>query len=160
MVDLVAQFIGPQTHLIHFLVNPDNAWMFQESRSHSILEHLEVLVLVQECQDRGTAPLLQRLLLNTSGVTPETVVPQRVVGWTWEDLYISTFQAAKELKTPVTLFALIRGDRPDPCPAHDTVIESGDHISLIAHSHLDWNQLEKQLEACRRQQRENSISSR
>jgi len=152
VVDLVGRFIGPKTHLIHFLVNPENAWMFQESRSHPILEHLELMVLVQECQDRGTAPLLQRLLMNDAGVNPETVVPHRVVGWTWEELQLATFQAAKQRKMPVTLFALIRGDNPDPCPAHDTIISGSDHISLIAHSHLDWNQFEMQLEECRRQQ--------
>lgn len=151
VVDLVTQFVGPQTHLMHFLVNPDNAWMFQGSRSHPILEHLEVLVLVQECQDRGTAPLVQRLLMNDAGVNPETVVPHRVVGWTWEELHHATIQAAKKSKVPVTLFALIRGDNSDPCPPYETVIERGDHISIIAHSHLDWSRFEMQLVECKQQ---------
>jgi voltage-gated potassium channel len=153
VLDLAGQFVGPQTRLIHFLVNPDNAWMFEGSRSHAILEHLEVLVLVQECQDRGTASLVQRLLLNTEGVNPETVVPRRVVGWTWQELQYHTLQASRNINMPVSLFALIRGETPDPCPPHDTVIESGDMISIIAHSHLDWDAFEGQLEACRRQPR-------
>lgn len=150
VVDLASQFVGPQTHMIHFLVNPDNAWMFKECRSHVILEYMEVYALVQECQDKGTASLVQRLLLNNAGVNPETVVPRKIVGWTWQELQLHTMQASRNIKVPVSLFALIRGETPDPCPAYDEVIQSGDLISLITHSHLDWDSFETQLEACKR----------
>jgi hypothetical protein len=150
VVDLASQFIGPQTNLIHFLVNPDNAWMFKETRSRPILEHLEIFALVQECQDKGTASLVQRLLLNTAGANPETFVPQRIVGWTWRELQLHAMQVSQDIQTPVSLFALIRGETPDPCPAYHTVIQQGDLISLITYSHLDWDAFERRLDACKR----------
>ncbi|MAG35604.1 MAG: hypothetical protein CL878_05080 [Dehalococcoidia bacterium] len=145
VVDLVEQFVETDARVIHVLVDPENEWMFRDSRSTSVLEQLEVLAVVQECQDPYSAPAIQRLLRNTEGANPGTYRPQRIVGWTWRDLQVQSALAAERLQVQVNPLAIIKNGAPDNCPAAPTVIEEGDLLSMVTYRGLDWDQFEQEL---------------
>lgn len=143
VVDLVARFVDDTTRIMHVLVSGDNGWMFEGIRSTAILASLEVLALVQECQDAFSAPIVQRLLMNTEGANPDTVKPVRTVGWTWSQFVISTMLASGESGVHVNPLALVKvGEEPMVAPPPDAVIGSEDYISLISFPGFDWDEFE------------------
>ncbi len=146
VVDLVERFVPADTRVIHVLVDPENEWMFADSPSTSILETLEVLAVVQECQDPYSAPAIQRLMHNTEGASLDTVQPQQIVGWTWRDLQVRSALTAERLQVQVNPLSIIKNGAPDNCPAAQTVIEAGDLLCVINQlGSLDWEQFEQEL---------------
>lgn len=147
IVDLIARFTkGSNTRIIYTLVDAQNNWMFDEPRATHILADLEVLAMVQECQDEKSAEIVEKLLMNTEGANPQTVTPKRVIGWTWGELMTGVIKASEQLKMPCNLFALITKEETFTCPSFDTKIQSGDRLSIIAHHDFNWEKLEKALE--------------
>jgi voltage-gated potassium channel len=143
VVDLVGHFVDETTRILHVLVSAENGWMFDEFRSTAIMEHLEMLALVQECQDTYSAPIVQRLLMNTEGANPDTVKPVRTVGWTWSQFVISTMLASGDTGVHVNPLALVKvGEEPMVAPSPDAVIGPEDHISLISFPGFDWDKFE------------------
>ena len=146
VVDLVERFVEADSRVIYVLVDPENEWMFRGSRSTSVLETLEVLAVVQECQDRYTAPAIQRLMHNTEGANLNTVRPQQIVGWTWRDLQVRSALTAERLQVQVNPLSIIKNGAPDNCPAAQTVIEADDLLCVINQlGRLDWEQFEQEL---------------
>ena len=145
ILDLVQRFVAEDTRIIHVLVDPNNQWMFEGMKSTGIIESLEVLALVQECQDVHAATVVQQLLLNTQGANPQTVFPKAIVGWTWSDLQGNIVEAGRRLGTPVNPLAIIKNGLPDASPAADTPIEAGDEILVAAVARIKWEAVEKRL---------------
>jgi voltage-gated potassium channel Kch len=144
-VNLVEKFINVDTRVVYILVDQRNAWMFKDSKATSIIEGLEILALVQECQDKYSAPIIQQLLSNIAGANPITVKPNLIVGWQWGDLDSNVVKAAKALGTRVNTLALVKNGIPETCPDYETVIEKDDHISIIAYNGFAWGKFEEQL---------------
>ena len=145
VVDLVERFVEADSRVIYVLVDPENEWMFSDSRSTSVLETLDVLAVVQECQDPYSAPAIQRLMHNTEGADLDTVRPQRIIGWTWRDLQVRSALAAERLQVQVNPLSIIKNGAPDNCPASPTVIEAGDLLCVIVQRGLDWERFEQEL---------------
>ncbi len=150
VVDLVARFVDETTRILHVLVSAENGWMFDDIDSTAIMEHLEVLALVQECQDTHSAPIVQRLLLNTEGANPDTVVPSRTVGWTWREFVLAAMEASGATGVLVNPLALVKsGEHPIVAPSPDDTIGEGDAISVISFPGFDWARFEAAMAASR-----------
>ena len=148
VVDLIARFTkGYDTRIIYTLVDAKNNWMFDAPQSTHILADLEVLAMVQECQDEHSAEIVERLLMNTEGANPQTVKPNKVIGWTWGELSLGMVQVSQQHpELACNLFALVSGQQNDTCPSYDTKIEDHHRISVLAYSSLQWDKLEEALE--------------
>ncbi len=148
-VDLILNTVTSDTRVLHVLVSPENDWMFDDLNSTSVMETLEVLAIVQECQDVHSADIVQRLLLNTQDANPMTVTPRRIVGWTWQEFVTYSTPAAAALDTDVNPFAIIKDGEPQVCPSRSLAIKTGDLLSVIGHTGLDWAKFEEALERAR-----------
>ncbi len=145
IVDSVNKFVDTSTRIMHVLVDPGNRWMFDNVKSTQVLKSLEILAIVQECQDRYTSRIIEKLLMNTEDANPKTVVADNIAGWTWGDLMTYSIQAAKNFDMEVNLFALVQDSRSYSCPTYDTVIKKGDSISIITHKAIKWDKFEQEL---------------
>lgn len=145
IVDLVEDFIGNETRIMHVLVDPENRWLFKKTKSRQILESVEVLTIVQECQDEYSSGIIQQLLLNSEGENPKTVTPKHIDGWRWEEFLQSLIQAGRKTGIVITPLALVSGGKITSCPRLDTVIGSGDLLSIIAENGFDWESYEREI---------------
>ncbi len=145
IVDLVAKFVEEQTRILHVLVDPKNAWMFGDCDSTQVMESFELFALVQECQDKYSSEIFEKLLLNSKGANPKTVQPKLTVGWTWEKFQNRLLATSKVSKKKCNLFAIIRNNEPETCPDLDLVIQAGDYISIISYNNFSWPEFEKQM---------------
>lgn len=150
VVDLVSRFVDKkQTRLIYTLVDQANKWMFEES-GHSnavgVLADLEILAMVQEVQDAHSAQIIEKLLLNSRGANPETVMPQKTVGWSWSEFVRATLTTSEKLNITCNPLALIHEEEPNSCPTPSTRIAEGDEISVIAYPGFDWEAFENQMQ--------------
>ncbi|MCK5685657.1 two pore domain potassium channel family protein [bacterium] len=145
IVELITKFVEKETRIIHILVDPDNSWMFENTISTSILENIEVMSIVQECQDQYSSVIVEKLFLNTEGANPNTVKPELIAGWKWGEFCIGCVKTAEKLKVNCNPFALIHDGGTDSCPAPETVINKEDHISVIVFPGFDWVNFEKEL---------------
>ena len=155
VIDLVEKFIDPSATVIAAIVDEANEWLFEGSRASIVHGRIEILTMVQECQDRFSAAIVQDLFSNTGGTNPQTVRPVRIVGWTWGELVQHSVPAVRQLGQAVNPFAIVQNGAPNSCPGPDTAIAEGDYLSIIADSAFDWDQFEQTLVHCR-----NSGSSR
>ncbi len=144
-VDLILTTVTNSTRVLHVLVSPENDWMFAELRSTSVMETLEVLAIVQECQDVHSADIVQRLLLNTQDANPMTVAPTRIVGWTWQEFVTYALAAAEATDVEINPFAIIRNGEPQVCPPRSLRFEDGDLLSVIVDTGFDWARFEEAL---------------
>lgn len=140
VVKLVLSFVGESTRVLYLLVDPKNGWMF-DKRAIPVMQDLEILAIVQECQDSGTALMVERLLHNTRGANPKSVKPKQIVGFTWQK-----FQKAMITKNiRANPLALIRNGEPESCPDFDTKIQENDTILIAAYDDCDWEEIERKL---------------
>lgn len=131
--------------VMYVLVDPNNADLFLGLNASSIFESFEVLAVVQEMQDLGSAGVYQTLLMNTAGPDPMTVVPYISLGVRWGDLRAYAAEAA-QFGVKVMPVALLRDNQPPEFfPAYDEVLREGDAISLIAPGDFVWRQFESGL---------------
>jgi len=142
VVDLVGRFVDETTRVIHVLVDAANGWMFDDARSTPILESLEVLAIVQECQDVHSAEVVQQLLLNTEGANPQSVTPKRVIGWTWGDLVRYAIPSTERFGHEVNPLAIVKNGAAKLCPANSTPIDEDDSLLLAALGRLNWDAFE------------------
>jgi voltage-gated potassium channel len=147
VVGLLKNFTADMTRIIYILVDQRNSWMFRDldANSTSILDNLEILALVQECQDIYSAPTIQMLLSNIEGPNPLTVKPGRIAGWKWGDFQVKSAVTAKTLGMKMNTLALIRNSIPDSCPGYDEVIKMGDYISVVTYDNFRWDIFEQEL---------------
>lgn len=148
VIDLLERFIDGETKVVYALVDPANRWMFDDEKAVCILESLEVLAIVQECQDAGTAPAIETLLMNTEGPNPNTFIPNAIVGMTWGEFQRGALEVSRSLNIPLNPFGIVRNGKPNVCPAHDEVVASGDHLLLIVENKLDWSDFERRVQEC------------
>ncbi len=141
VVKLIFSFAGDTTRVLFILVDERNAWMF-DKRAISISQDLEVFALVQECQDVGSAVMIEKLLLNTEGANPNSVVPDKIVGLTWQQFQITLAKSGIRANP----LALIQNGEPETCPDPKTTIQKGDRLLIAAHGDCDWKKMEKTLE--------------
>ena len=144
LVDLVLRFIGERTQVIYLLIDPNNKWMFDD-KAVPVLQNLELLAIVQECQDVHSSTVVQTILMNTEGANTQTVYPKQLVGHTWGDFVINSIRVSEKLKVAFNPLALIHEKGIDACPESSKKIEKEDKISIIAHSGFDWDNFEKEL---------------
>lgn len=149
IVDSVSKFVGENTRVMYILMDLKNSWMFQGINSTQILKNLEVLALVQECQDKHSSRIIEKLLLNTEGANPKTVQPEKTIGWTWGELAEHSLQTAKNLRIIVNPLAIVQNNITNSCPAYDTVINKGDSLSIITYNTFRWNEFEDELITCK-----------
>jgi voltage-gated potassium channel len=147
IVEIVSRLAPPSIHVTHVLVSPENEWLFEGESSVAVFEFEEVLTLVQECQDRHSAAMIQSLLRNSRGANPKTVHPRRVVGWTWGQFCRACLAVAEAKDIPVNPLALMKRSHPDPCPTPGTVIEAEDCMSLVVPNDFNWERFEEALAA-------------
>ena len=146
VVDLVFRFVqGSSVRILHLLVDPSNAWMFEDTKSTQVLESFELFAIVQECQDIYSAGIIERLMLNTKGANPKSFQPDRVVGMTWGEMSEKILAVSKTTGIRCNPFALIRNGQPDACPKLDTIIEKSDYISVIAFNGFSWKEFEDKM---------------
>ncbi|WP_020531457.1 potassium channel protein [Flexithrix dorotheae] len=145
IVDLVSKFVENQTRVLHILVDPANAWMFDDVNSTQVLESFELFALVQECQDKYSAEIIEQLLLNSKGSNPQTLSPELVIGWTWNEFLIALIKASAMTGIKCSPFAIIRNGEPEICPDYESKIQEGDLLSLITYNDFDWRHFEKKM---------------
>lgn len=146
VVEIVGRLTSPRTRILHVLVEPANEWLFEGSRSASIYETDEILLLVQEAHDARSAPLMQNLLLTSRGANPRTVVPRHIIGWSWGTFQRACLDAAERDSIAINPLAILKGNgAPEPCPLPNALIEEGDSLSLIVHNDFDWDRFEQAL---------------
>jgi voltage-gated potassium channel len=143
IVALIDKFCEHKIRIMHVLVDSKNEWMFQGLASTPISESMEVLALVQECQDPHTAAVIEHLLKNTESANPYTVTPKRVLGMTWNKLHVRVLEVASQTGARVNLLALIREGRIQVCPDPDVVLKEGDLLSVLAASGFEWPAFEQ-----------------
>ena len=146
LVDLVLRFVGEKTSVIYHLIDPRNKWMFND-KAIDILQNLEMLATVQECQDAHSSTIIQRILMNTQGANTQTVQPKIIIGYTWGEFVTKSFNLSKKLNISFNPLAIIHKNEIDACPNFSKVIEKDTLLSIIAHNHFDWNAFEKELNA-------------
>lgn len=149
IVDKVLDFVGDRVPVMHFLVDPDNAWLFDDCHSTSIYTGMALYAAIQECHDPGSAHIIQRLLSNRQGANPHTAHPRRIVGWTWQDLVVHSLSASRAMGAPVNPLALVNDGVPDPCPPPDAEITENSVLSLITPVGFDYTRFEEELVRCR-----------
>ena len=142
IVSNVLHYVPESVQVIHVLVEQKNSWMFDGYRSVQVLGDIEILAIVQECQDKFSAIITEKLLMNTKGANPHTVQVAQIDNMTWEEFNIKARQKAKELHMNINIWALIQDEQPDTCPDPVTLIRKGDYISIISNNGFDWNRLE------------------
>ena len=136
---LVSNFINPdKTRIIHVLVDPDHAWLFAKSISTQVIEEIGINAIVQECQDKYSARIIEKLLSNKEGANPHTVVPDKLIGWSWSDFTRKMLETSHKHNLRINTFALVKNGIPDTCPTPDTKIEQGDYISILTHIGFNW----------------------
>ena len=145
IINLLSDHCGPDTRLMYILVNPENRWMFADEPATEIWQELEILALVQECQDPYSASVIARMLSNSEGANPETVCAGAAAGWTWEEFCDRLRCAARRLDLRVSPLALIREGVAETCPEWDCRIEENDLLSVNAYPGFDWEKLQKAL---------------
>jgi hypothetical protein len=147
VVDLVSEIAPEKTRIIYVLVDQHNSWLFRGARATAIPETLEMLALVQESQDKFTGPIIEEILLNSSGPRPHTVEPGGLVGMSWGEFCTLTTNFANRENLRVRPFALIEpGVSVDSCPEPSALIREQHLISVLAYSDsFDWVRLRKQL---------------
>lgn len=143
IVDLLGDFNHNGLRIMHILVDSRNKWMFERLPSAQVLETLEILALVQECQDPHSSGIIEQLLKNSEGANPETVEVSGSVGMTWSELQIRCAQTAKNLRLQMNLFALVRSGKIQTCPQGDEIICKGDFLSIIVFPGFDWGEFER-----------------
>ena len=144
LVDLVLRFVSEQTQVIYILIDPKNKWMFNK-KAVAVLQNLEMLATVQECQDTYSSLVVQNILMNTEGANTQTVRPQKIVGQTWGDFVTQAVKVSESLQTPFNALALVHEEEIDACPDSARKIAAGDMISVIANNDFDWENFEQQL---------------
>jgi len=144
LVDLVLRFVGEKTSVIYHLIDPQNKWMFHNN-AVAILQNLEILAAVQECQDTHSSTIIQNILMNTEGANTQTVQPKMIIGHTWGGFVIKSINVSKKLNIPFNPLALIHKNEVDACPNFSKVIDQETQLSIIAHNNFDWNAFEKEL---------------
>ena len=147
IVHLVERFAGKQTRIIHILVDPNNAFLFENLRSVPVQESFELFAVVQECQDPFSSLVAERMLRNTEGANPHTVIPVKSVGLTWEQLQLQVIETGTRLGINLNPLALIRGKEIRTCPDFNETIKTGDMLSILAHRGFDWEKFEIEMTA-------------
>lgn len=147
IVELVSRYTKEDdSRIMHVLVDEENEWMFDSSVSTQVYGDLEVLALVQECQGRYSAPIVEQLLSNTKGPSPITVEPTKITGWTWGKLEDKMLKTKRSTGMNCNLFALVNKEGElSTCPTADTVIKEGDFLSIIIEPNFDWEEFEEAL---------------
>lgn len=145
IVALITQFSKGNVRIMHVLVDGKNEWMFQDLPSTPISESMEVLALVQECQDPHSAAVFEHLLKNSEGADPHTVTPKRVLGMTWNELHMRMLEVASQTGARVNLFALIREGRVQVCPNPNEVLKEGDLLSVLGERGFVWSAFEREM---------------
>jgi voltage-gated potassium channel len=145
VVDLIAQFAKNRVRIVHVLVDSRNEWLFQDLPSSPVPESLDILALVQECQDPYSAAIFECLLKNTEGVNPCTVAPKRVLGMKWNELHMKILEVGRQTGERVNLLALIREGRPQACPNPEEVLREGDLLSIVCESGFEWPAFEREI---------------
>lgn len=148
LVDLVSRFTdASKTRIIHVLVSEDNKWLFEGSPSTQVFSNLQILSLVQECQDRFSASIIENLLLNTQGANPQTIqISSRLNDWSWSDLVTHGNFVSQIYNLPCNFLGLVKEQGAvQVCPHPNTHIETGNYISIIAEPNFEWETFEKYL---------------
>ncbi|VAX34827.1 hypothetical protein MNBD_UNCLBAC01-959 [hydrothermal vent metagenome] len=144
LVDLVLRFVKGKTSVIYHLIDPRNKWIFNEN-AIAVLQNLEMLATVQECQDAHSSTIIQSILMNTKGANTQTVQPKLIIGHTWGEFVSKSINVSKKLNVPFNPLALIHKKEIDACPDFSKVINNETQLSIIAHNKFDWNAFEKEL---------------
>ncbi len=144
LVDLVLRFVDEKTSVIYHLIDPRNKWMFNE-KAINILQNLEMLATVQECQDAHSSSIIQRILMNTEGANTQTVQPKKIIGYTWGEFVAKSIKASEKLNIAFNPLAIIYKNEIDACPHFSKLIKKDTQLSIIAHNHFDWAAFEKEI---------------
>lgn len=145
ILSLIAQFSENKIRTMHVLVDNKNAWMFEDLASTPVSEGLEILALVQECQDPHSAAIVEHFLKNSEGANPYTVTPERVLGMAWNELHVRILEVGRQTGQRVNLLALIREGRVQVCPNPDEVLKEGDLLSIIGGKGFEWSAFEQEI---------------
>lgn len=145
IVSLIAEFCGNKVRIMHVLVDSKNEWMFENLPSTPVSEGLDILALVQECQDPYSAAIVEHLLKNSEGANPCTVTPKHVLGMAWNELHMRILEVGRQTGDRVNLLALIREGRVQACPNPEEVLKEGDLLSVVCESGFEWSAFEREL---------------
>jgi len=145
IVDQTSKFARKATSIVYIQVDQENDWLFEHSPGTAVLESFEVLAVVQEINDKFSSVLVEKLLLNTTGANPKTVIPNLIVGWTWAEFNLIAVQTGLKIRIQINPFGLIKKGKTFSCPNYDTVIEKGDLLSVIAYNGFRWGEFEKKM---------------
>lgn len=146
IINLLSGYCGENTRLMYVLVDPSNKWMFEGENATDVWQNMEMLTVVQECHDRFSAAILERMLSNTEGANPRTVQPRKVVGWTWGEFYNALRNTAERAQVRISPLALVHDGVGETCPDWHQRIEEGDTLALVAYPGFDWEEFEQQME--------------
>lgn len=146
IVELVTRFVDrSRTRVLYLLINYENKWLFDNIPATAILEDNEIHLMVQECQDPNSAEVIQTLIRNTEGAIQKSVLPKKIIGWTWSQFKMKCQEVAEKNSIEVATLALISGGEINLLPSANTKVREGDYINLIVKSGFEWNQFEDML---------------
>lgn len=148
---LISKQVTNKTRIIPMLVSAANEELFKDFYGEgkivgTVWQNLDLLALVQECQDPHSAEIICQLLANTKGANPETVIPNRIAGWTWLDLVYKSAKLGRNKGVRINPFAIVHEDgSTETCPDPDYVLKKTDNLSVIAFPGFDWDKYEEKL---------------
>ena len=148
IVEIIEEsFMRPDLRVVCVLADAENAWMFEKTCAQLIHGDLEILALVQECQDPHAGAAVQELLSNARGANPVAVKPERTVGKTWGQLCEALLEMERKGDSSIRPFAVVRKGLPIHCPAWSDTIQATDTLILISKQGLDWPNVEASIAA-------------
>ncbi len=149
ITNLVAHHTSEKTRIIPMLVSPENEELFQTTGTRNlsvVWKNMDILALVQECQDEYSAEIIADLLANSKGANPRTVKPTAIVGWTWAEFMGKCIAVGGNGGDRVNPFAIVKPDgNCDSCPDFNYKIQQGDRLSVIAYPGFEWASFEAKL---------------
>ena len=85
--------------------------------------------------------MIGKLLLNTEGANPRSVIPKKSVGLSWQQFQIAIAKSGLRANP----LALIHNGEPETCPQPDTKIEGTDRILIAVYDTEEWDNLEEKI---------------
>ncbi|MCK5015980.1 MAG: two pore domain potassium channel family protein [Candidatus Peribacteraceae bacterium] len=136
-VDLLERFIGNGTRIIHVIVDPQNEWLFEDTKSTPILECIETLMIAQECKNPHSSEAVAKLFRNSEGAVPFTTALSIEVE-SWELFEQVCMAAEKDINIDINPFALIKAGQTFANPKKGMSIGKGDKVCIIVNPDFKW----------------------
>jgi len=137
IVELVLKFINGDTDILYLLCDSENKWLFPK-QAKPIMKNFWVMTLVQECQDKHSSSIIEKLVDNSDGESVNSLVINKMNGpFSW---HTATLGLRVRGVNPIGL-KKYNEEGVHLLPDKDTPIEKGDTIFLACENNKDLDGL-------------------